>query len=88
MLIPNNFKIYNLVSSEQRFRRCLEHKTIEQGWPNPVAYLGFPAPGGKRSFGAPPTQPVHGIIDAKNELGIKGCRKLTRALQSPAYICF
>jgi len=26
-----------------------------------VAYLGFPAPGGKLSFGAP-TQPVHGSI--------------------------
>ena len=35
--------------------------------PFPVAYLGFPAPGGKLSFGAP-TQPVHGSIDAKNEL--------------------
>ena len=27
-------------------------------------------------------------IDAKNALGIKRRRKLTRALQSPAYICF
>jgi len=36
-----------------------------------VAYLGFPAPGGKLSFGAP-TQPVHGSIDAKNELGYRG----------------
>jgi len=52
-----------------------------------VAYLGFPAPGGKLSFGAP-TQPVHGSIDTKNELGIKGRRKLTLDLQSPAYICF
>jgi len=52
-----------------------------------VAYLGFPAPGGKLSFGAP-TQPVHGSIDAKNELGMKGRRKLTRALQSPAYSFF
>jgi len=51
----------------------------------PVACLGFPAPGGKLSFCAP-TQPVHGSIDAKNELGIMGRRKLTRALQSPAYI--
>jgi len=42
-----------------------------------VAYLGFPAPGGKLSFGAP-TQPVHGCIDAKNELGVKGRRKLSR----------
>ena len=41
----------------------------------PVAYLGFPAPGYKVSFGAP-TQHVHGSIDAKNELGIKGRRKL------------
>jgi len=49
-----------------------------------VAYLGFPAPRGKLSFGAP-TQPVHGSMDAKNELGIKGRRKLTGALQSPAY---
>ena len=32
-----------------------------------MAYLGFPAPGGKLSFSAP-TQPVHGCIDAKNEL--------------------
>jgi len=54
---------------------------------HPVAYLGFPAPGGKLSFGAP-TQRVHGSIDAKNELGIKGRRKLTQALLSPAYICF
>ena len=52
-----------------------------------VAYLGFPAPGGKLSYGAP-TQPVHGSIDAKNELGIKGHRKLTRALQSPVYTGF
>jgi len=49
-----------------------------------VAYLGFPAPWGKLSYGAP-TQPVHGSIDAKNELGIKECRKLPRALQSPEY---
>ena len=35
-----------------------------------------------------PAQPVHGSIDAKNELAIKGRRKLTRALQSPAYCCF
>jgi len=27
-----------------------------------VAYLGFPAPGDKLSFGAP-TQPIHGSID-------------------------
>jgi len=52
-----------------------------------VTYLGFPAPGGKPSFGAP-TQPVHARIYAKNEVGIKGCRKLTRALQSPAYCRF
>jgi len=42
---------------------------------------------GKLSFGAP-TQSVHGSIDAKNQLGIKGRQKLTRALQSPAYCCF
>jgi len=53
----------------------------------PVAYLGFPAPGDKLSFGAP-TQPVRGSIDVKNELEIKGRRKLTRALHSPAYNCF
>ena len=52
-----------------------------------VAYLGFSAPGGNLSFGAP-TQPVHGSIDAKNELGIKRHRTLTWALQSPAYSCF
>ena len=51
-----------------------------------VTYLGFPAPRGKLSFD-PPTQPVHGSTDAKNELGIKGRRKLTRTLQSPAHIC-
>jgi len=44
-----------------------------------VAYLGFPAPGDKFSFGAP-TQPVHASIDAKNEFVIKGRRKLTRDL--------
>jgi len=43
-----------------------------------VAYLGFPAPGDKASFGAPPTQIFRGIIDAKSELGVKGHRKLTR----------
>jgi len=52
-----------------------------------VAYLGFPAPGGKLSFGVP-TQPVHGSIGAKNESGVKGRRKLTRALQSLLYSCF
>jgi len=52
-----------------------------------MAHLGFPAPGIKLSFGAP-TQTVHGSIDAKNELGIKGRRKLTRALQSPAHSWF
>jgi len=55
--------------------------------PHSVAYLGFPATGGILSFGAP-TQPVHGSIHEKNELGIKGRRKLTRARQSPAYSCF
>ena len=52
-----------------------------------VAYLGFPAPGGKLSFGAL-SQPVHGSTDAKIELEIKRRRKLTRALQSPPYSCF
>ena len=45
-----------------------------------MAYLGFPRPGEKLSFGAP-TQPVHGSIDAKNELGIKGRQKLTLAVR-------
>ena len=36
-----------------------------------VAYLGFPAPGGKLSFGTP-TQSVHDSMDAKNELGVRG----------------
>ena len=36
-----------------------------------VAYLGFPAPGNKLSLG-PPTHPVHGRIDAKNDLEVKG----------------
>jgi len=36
-----------------------------------VAYLGFPAPGDKHSFGLP-TRSVHGSIDAKNEFGTKG----------------
>jgi len=36
-----------------------------------VVYLGFPATGDKLSFGAS-TQPVHGSIDAKNQLVIKG----------------
>jgi len=48
---------------------------------------GFPRPG-LNSVLAPGTQPVHGSIDAKNKLRIKGRRKLTRALQSPAYSCF
>ena len=52
-----------------------------------MAYQGFLAPGGKLSFGAH-TQTVHGSINAKNELGIKGRRKLTRDLHSPAYSCF
>jgi len=43
-----------------------------------MAYLGFPAPGDKVSFGAP-TQIFRGSIDAKSELGINGRRKLTRA---------
>jgi len=45
-----------------------------------VAYLGFPAPGYKVSFGAP-TQHVHGSIDSKSELGVKGRRKLIRDLR-------
>jgi len=53
----------------------------QNGLAGPVAYLGFPAPGYKLTFGAP-TQPVHGSIDAKNKWGIKRRRKLTRALQS------
>jgi len=42
-----------------------------------VAYLGYPAPGGKVRFGAP-TQPVRASIDAKSELGAKERQKLTR----------
>ena len=38
-------------------------KTWLQAW----AYVGCFAPGGKLSFGAP-IHPVHGSIDAKNEL--------------------
>jgi len=45
----------------------------------PLAYLGFLAAGDKPNLGAP-TQPVRGSIDAKNELGVKGHRKLARAL--------
>jgi len=44
-----------------------------------VANLGFPAPADKVSFGAP-TPPVHGSIDAKSELGLKGRQKPTRSL--------
>jgi len=43
-----------------------------------VAYLGFLASGDKVSLSAP-TQPVPDSIDAKSELRIKGCRKMTRA---------
>jgi len=42
-----------------------------------MAYLGFPAPVGNVSLGAP-TQSVRGNTEAKNELGVKGCRKLSR----------
>ena len=42
-----------------------------------MAHLGFPAPGDKVSLGAP-ARPIRGSIDAKNELGVKGRRKLTR----------
>jgi len=52
-----------------------------------VAYQGVPAPGDKLTSGAP-TQPAHGSLDAKNELGKKARRKLTRDLQSPAHSCF
>ena len=58
---------------------------------DPVAYLGFPAPGGKLSFGAP-TQPVHGSIDAKNELGYGGveswlgpCNRLPIVVSRPVW---
>jgi len=54
---------------------CLSHF-----WPPyAVAYLGFPAPGDKVSLGAP-TQPVCDSIDAENEQGVKGRRRLSRAL--------
>jgi len=43
-----------------------------------MAYLGFPAPRGKTSLGAP-TQPVCGSTDVKSEMGVKGRRKLSRA---------
>jgi len=35
-----------------------------------------------------PARPWQHTVDAKNELGIKGPRKLTQAMQSPAYNCF
>jgi len=41
-----------------------------------VAYLGFYAPGDKVSLGT--LIQCVGSIDAKNELGVKGRRKLTR----------
>jgi len=43
----------------------------------PVAYLGFPAPGNKVSFGAP--RSFRGSIDVESEVGVKGRRQLTRA---------
>jgi len=46
---------------------------------NPVAYLGFLAPGDKVSLGTR-TELVRGSIDPKSELGVKGRRKLTRVL--------
>jgi len=59
----------------------------EESFPSKEAVAGFPRPGANTVL-APPAQPVDGSIDAKNELGIKGRRKLTRALQSPACSCF
>jgi len=43
-----------------------------------MAYQDFPRPGTKSAW-APPPQPVRGSIDVKNELVVKGRRKLTRA---------
>jgi len=40
-----------------------------------VTYLGFPAPGGKVSFGAP-NQTFRGSLDAKSELRVTWRRKL------------
>jgi len=42
-----------------------------------VTYLGFTAPGGKVSLGAP-TQSVRGSADAKNEFEVKGRPELSR----------
>ena len=43
-----------------------------------MVYLGVPAPGDNDRLGAP-TQSVRGSTDAKNELGVKERRKLSRA---------
>jgi len=48
----------------------------------PVAHLGFPVPGDKVSLGTP-IQSVRGRTDAKNELGVKGRRKLSRIYLFP-----
>ena len=42
-----------------------------------MTYLGFTAPGGKVSLGAP-TQSVRGSADAKNEFEVKGRPELSR----------
>jgi len=57
--------------------KCAVFKAGARGL-GPMAYLGYPTHGDKLSLGAP-TQSVHGSIDAKNELGIKGRRKMTGA---------
>jgi len=57
---------------------------LRSGWwscidvKSPVVYLGVPAPGDNDRLGAP-TQSVRGSTDAKNELGVKERRKLSRA---------
>jgi len=51
---------------------------MKEGLARPVAYLGFPAPGDKVRFGAPPPG-LFAAAYTKSEFGVKGCRKLTRA---------
>jgi len=59
--------------------RSWQHRCEEwvgsKGASKAVAYLGFPAPCDKVSLGTP-TQSGRGSIDPKNELGVKGRRKL------------
>jgi len=73
---PQLSKISATYARQSRFYASLKNPFHGS---NAVAYLGFPAPGGKVSFSAL-TQLVRGSIEAKSELGVKGGPKLTWAL--------